>query len=152
VRRERVLDLRRVHVVAAADDQVLDAVDDRQPSFGIEAAHVAGVQEAAYGDLRRGLGVVQVARHRVVAAHHDLAGLARRHVGAGRVDDAQLDAPQRLAHAAEHARVGRCVQGAERGFGQAVALAHLRSEPALGAARDLVGQRRARGQRPAQRG
>ena len=59
----RVLDIPRIDVDAAADDQVLEPVDDVEVAVGVEPADVAGVQPAAAHRVRR-LGVgVPVAGH-----------------------------------------------------------------------------------------
>ena len=44
--RERVLDLARVHVEAAADDHVVEAVDDGDEAVGVAHRNVAGVHPA----------------------------------------------------------------------------------------------------------
>jgi len=46
VRGERLLDLDRVHVLAAGDDHVLDAIGEEQVALFIEVAPVAGAEEA----------------------------------------------------------------------------------------------------------
>ena len=56
---EHLLDLARVDVVAAADDQVLLAVDDEEVAVLVHLGHVAGAEPAVVGDrllggLRRG--------------------------------------------------------------------------------------------------
>ena len=83
VAQQQVLDLGRVRVEAADDEHVLDPADDAQVAVGVEGAEVAGVQPAVGVDRGRGrLRVVEVAAHHGVAAHEDLARLARRGVGA----------------------------------------------------------------------
>ena len=70
------LDLLRVDVLAAADDHVLDAVDDPQVAVLVEDADVAGVQPAV-GDRLDGVGgPVEIAAHDVGAADDHLAPLA----------------------------------------------------------------------------
>src|SRR5262249_58330121 len=64
-----VFDLLRRDVLAAADDQVLDAAGDPEIAVGIHARFVAGVQPAFVVDCRLRGGVVVVVRlHHVVAA------------------------------------------------------------------------------------
>ena len=120
------LDLGRVHVLAARDDQVVASVEHLQAAVGVEAADVAGVQPAALERARRRLGIVQVALHHGRSAHQDLARRAGRRVAAV-VDDPQLRAL--------HGRIGRGVRRAgraaaravatcERGLGEAVGGAH----------------------------
>ena len=79
---QQVLDLGRVRVEAADDEHVLDATDDAQVAVGVERAEIAGVQPSVGVDRGRGrFGVVEVAAHHGVAAHHDFTGLVRRGVG-----------------------------------------------------------------------
>src|SRR5437016_6098135 len=75
---QHFLDLARVDVGAARDDQVLRAVLDGEESFGVEAADIAGMQPAAAHGARRCFRVAPVARHHAVRARDDLAGLARK--------------------------------------------------------------------------
>src|SRR5580692_9014516 len=72
------LDLARIDVGAAGDDNVLGAVFERQIAFGIECADVAGVQPAAAQGRCRRLRIVPVARHHHVAAAQNFTGLAGR--------------------------------------------------------------------------
>ena len=60
--REAVLDLGAVHVLAAADDHVLRAVDDEVEALRVAVAEVAGVQPAVAHGLGGGVGAVPVAR------------------------------------------------------------------------------------------
>src|SRR3954462_13629221 len=73
---EDLLDLARVDVVAAADDQLLLAVDDEEVAVLVDLAHVAGVEPAVDDPLVGFLGLVPVALHDVVALDGDLADLA----------------------------------------------------------------------------
>ena len=85
-----VLDLGRVHVLAAADDHVLEPVHDEEVAVGIQPAHVARVHPAV---LERGGclgGPVPVALHDHGAACRDLAHLAGRQLAALAIDDAHL--------------------------------------------------------------
>ena len=50
VRVEHVLDLLGRHVLALADDDVLDPAGDEDRAVRVEAAEVAGVQEAVGGE------------------------------------------------------------------------------------------------------
>ena len=58
VRRDRVLDLDGVHVLAAGDDHVLHPIDEEEVALLVEVAGVAGVVPAAAERLggRLGLG------------------------------------------------------------------------------------------------
>jgi len=73
-----VFDIARVHVEAAAEDQVFLPVHHVQVSAGVQMADVAGVQPAVGEDRRRGVLGVPVAGHHARRPHADLAVLARR--------------------------------------------------------------------------
>src|SRR5438270_631430 len=105
VRVEDLFDLPRVDVEAAADDQLLLAVDDEEEAFLVLVAHVAGMEPAALERLGRGLRLLVVALHDVVAADHDLADvvLAARQGLVVLVEDLHLDAPDALPDGAEAA-------------------------------------------------
>ena len=106
VRVEHVLDLTRVHVEAAADDQVFLALDDVEEPVGVEPPDVAGVQPAVAQGARRLLGQAVVAEHHVRSAHADLTRVADGKRAVVVIEDRDLDAGERLAHGAElaHAR------------------------------------------------
>src|SRR6185312_1321571 len=72
---EDVLDLLRVDVLPAPDDQVLDPVDQGQIAVVVEPADITGVQPAAAQDLRRLLRPAEVAAHDVRPADDHLARL-----------------------------------------------------------------------------
>ncbi len=98
---QHVLDVAGVHVVPAADDQVLDPVHDVQVAVLVEPAHVAGVQPAA-AHHQRGLRLgVPVPAHQHRAAHADLAVLGRRRRRGVPALDADRHARRRTAHAAD---------------------------------------------------
>ncbi len=85
---EQVLDLRRGHVEAATDVDVLLPVGDPQRAVVVEHADVAGVQPAVGVDRTSGcFGVVVVAAHHVEPAYEDLVV----------VGDGDLDAIERVA-------------------------------------------------------
>src|SRR5690606_7163615 len=71
------LDFGRVHVVAAADDQVLAAAHDAHVVALVYPAHVAGLEPAVGRELLgRFLGHAPVALEHVGALHLDVADLA----------------------------------------------------------------------------
>ncbi len=70
-----LLDLARVDVVAAADNQVLLAVDDEVVAILVDCGDVAGVEPAVAHDLARRLLALPVAAHHERPAHHELARL-----------------------------------------------------------------------------
>ena len=85
VRADRLLDLDRGDVLAAGDDHVLAAVAQLDGAVGVPHREVAGVEPAAPERRLGGLRVVEVARHDVVAAHHDLAHACAPSRGTSRI-------------------------------------------------------------------
>ena len=80
----QILDLRRVDVVAAADDQILLTADDLQIAVRVEAAEIAAHEPArAIERLFGRLLVVEIAEGQARAAAADLADLAGRHLDIG---------------------------------------------------------------------
>ena len=121
---ERFLEDPRIDVVAAAEDDVLDAVDQEQVAVLVQVADVPGAQGAVAED---GLGVgraAPIAGHHLGAADADLAALAlpQQPVRVGRVADVDDGAGHRDADGAalDHA-VGRVAGDDGGGFGEAVA-------------------------------
>src|SRR5215210_978950 len=110
---QHLLDLARVDVVAATDDQVLLAVDDEEVAVLVHLGHVARAEPAL---LRDGLLVrvvtVPVALHDVVAADHDLADLALWDLVAVVVPHLHLDT---LDRGADRAGLALLVGMVERG-------------------------------------
>src|SRR5690242_13173557 len=88
---EKLLDLARIHILAAADDHVLDAADDVAVALRVDDGEIAAVHPARRIDgLARALGLVPVAAHHAVAAGEEFPGrAARRHATLG-VDDLYL--------------------------------------------------------------
>ncbi|MNS01806.1 hypothetical protein D3C72_330970 [compost metagenome] len=122
-----------IHVLATADDHVLEAVDDVDVTLLVHVGAVAGVHPAATQGLGGFLGVVPVAEHDVRAAHHHFAHGAARDRVVVFVDDAhghpQPRPPGRTQPATGDAggvMVFRAV-GGDRwcGLGHAVALGEL---------------------------
>src|SRR5581483_10670819 len=90
VRLQHALHLGRGDVLAAPDDDVLDAADDRQPAVGVHRRQVAGA-EPAPRDGGTGLLRVRIADEQLGAAQPELARVARRARTPGDgVGDAQL--------------------------------------------------------------
>jgi hypothetical protein len=109
-----LLDLPRVDVVAAADDQVLLAVDDGEVAVLVDPADVAGAEPPVGDRLGRLLGAPPVALHQVVAADRDLADLALGNLGALVVDDPHLHPPDRRADRTRLALPVGVVEGGHR--------------------------------------
>ena len=99
---DRLLDPARIDVVARADDQVLDAVDDEDEALLVHDADVAGAQVVADELVGGLLGLLPVALHHLRALDADLALLAQRHLlgGVGQVAQRDDRAGQRLADGA----------------------------------------------------
>src|SRR5262245_54819215 len=95
-----ILDLFRRDVLAAADDQVLDAAGDSEVAVGVDAGFVAGAKPAIRVDRRtRRLRVVVVALHHVISARAKLAALAgRADVPGFRIDDPGFDFGKKNTH------------------------------------------------------
>ncbi|HET8607657.1 MAG TPA: hypothetical protein VFL66_11605 [Gaiellaceae bacterium] len=129
MRVQRLLDLAREDVVAAADDQLLQPVDEVEVAVAVEAADVAGAQPAVRGERRGARGrVLPVARdHRGPAELH-LAELAEPHLAAAERHPDRAGPPLLALH------VRRRDPGE---LGQAVALVDLAAEDALELGRDL---------------
>src|SRR5690606_3541290 len=107
---DRGLDLARIDVLPAADDEVLEAAGDGDVAALVHDADVAGVQPAVGVDGLRGrVGQVVVAEHDLVAAGADLARLPDGQRRAVRPGDLHLDLPQRRAR-----RVQLVVRGVVR--------------------------------------
>ena len=85
MRRQGVLHLDAVHVLAAAIDHVLLAVDDEDQALVVDPREVAAVQPAVDERLGGLLGLAPVAAHDVRPADQQFAD-ARLGVGVGEVD------------------------------------------------------------------
>ena len=119
---QEVLDLHRVDVLAARDDDVLFAVHQVDEAVLVLAGHIAGVEPAVVEHLICGLGVLVVALHDAGAVDGQLAHVAGLYGLALFIDDLGLPAVARLADGAHlvdvvHAQVHAA--GAD-GLGQAV--------------------------------
>jgi hypothetical protein len=83
VLKQQVLDLSRVDIEAADEEDVLLAPCDREPAAGGHGSQVAGMQPAVRVDRRgRGGGVIEVSVHDAVAAHEHLPVGRDHHLGA----------------------------------------------------------------------
>ena len=112
VRRDRVLDLDRVDVLAAGHDHVLDPIDQVEIAVLVEVAGVAGVVPAAAERLLGRVLLVPVLDHVVAAARADLAVLSRRQQVAGLVLDRERDPGQRMADRAQQLAALAMILGA----------------------------------------
>ena len=144
---ERVLDLGAVHVLAAADDHVLGAVDEEQVAVVVQVAEVAGPVPAVDEGLGRGLAGCSSSRPsrsgRAPATSPTSPGGTSLPSG---VDDGDLDADGRLAARARRGRVEHALlvrqQGHDRrGLGGAVDMEQLGvGEGGVGAPQRLGGE------------
>src|SRR5262249_52189151 len=75
---QRLLDIARIHVHAAADDHVLLAVDDAEVAVSVLAGDVARIQPAIAQDLRGLIRPIPVALHHLRPAHRQFTHLAWR--------------------------------------------------------------------------
>src|SRR5919199_3189151 len=103
-----LLDLGRRDVLAAADDQLLEAARDGQEAVLVAPREVAraipAVPQGGSGFLR----LVVIAGHQVGTADDQLAFLAGRDIPAARrIDDAHREAGDRYAAGTEDAPAGR---------------------------------------------
>ncbi|MNM90031.1 hypothetical protein D3C81_1022770 [compost metagenome] len=89
--RQRVLHLGRIDVLAAADDHVLEAVDQEDKAFFVHVAAVAGMHPAIADGLGGGFRLVPVSKHDVGSAHHDLPGRTPWDFAVLLVDDTNFD-------------------------------------------------------------
>ncbi len=94
---EHLLDLRAVHVLAARDDHVLAAVHEEEIAAVVHEAEVAGPVAAVLEHRCRLLGLVPVSFHHVRSPHDDFAHLARVHLPAIGIQNADLVTDQSLA-------------------------------------------------------
>jgi len=76
VRAQKILDLHRIDVLAARDDDVLFAVHEIDEAVLVRTRHVARVKPAVFEDLGGGLGIVVVALHHARAPDAQLADCA----------------------------------------------------------------------------
>ena len=143
---QRFIDLARGDVLAALDDQLLDAAGDEEEAVGVAVAEVAGAQPAVGGEARGGgVGILVVAAHHVRTADRDLAGDAVGHRLQRGVDHPRF-AARGLAHRPELAprRIERVREAWRHRFGQPHRLDHAKAEFALEALQVLGRQRRRR--------
>ena len=119
------LDLGRGDILAAADDDLLLAVDDEQIAILVEVADVARADPTVRADRRLGrFGIAEIALDVSRSSDADFAGLARREQPVASPKDRDLD--QGLLSAPGGCGLGRVAApeiGAPRrvGFGEAIA-------------------------------
>ena len=132
MRHQHFFQLTRIHVVAAAQNHILDPIHNRQIAFVVKDADVAGVEPAVSHGFGGRIGAFIVALHNVVAANHDLAFFARCHWLIVRVHTGNVHAPQWLA---DSTGLGRQINMVERcnwrRFRQAVAFQNANAKHLL---------------------
>ncbi|MNL58138.1 hypothetical protein D3C87_1817510 [compost metagenome] len=85
---EKLFQLTRVNVLAAANDHVLVTPGDAHITLVIHARQITGVHPACLIDgLRGAFGIVPVTQHHAVAARAQLTDGAARNQVAGVIDD-----------------------------------------------------------------
>ncbi len=128
---DHLLDLGRRDVLAAADDQFLEAAGDGEEAVGVAPGEVAGAIPTLEESLLRLFRLVVIARHHVGAAHDQLALLAAGEVGAADgIDDAHGKAGDGETAGALHPSASRPVHRHHgRGLRDAVAVEQLDAEP-----------------------
>ena len=140
-----LLNLRRVDVEPAGDDELLDAGDELDKAVLLHHTHVAGAEPTVVEDLLGGLGVVEVAGEHLWALGKNLAGLAVGHVlvRVVRVHDADLGVREGDTDVAGATVRGlRVAHDDRRRLGQAVAFDQATAGGALPLLDDLLRQRR----------
>src|SRR6516162_11080875 len=92
---EKLLDLARVNILAAADHHVFDPAHDVAIAFFVDRREVAGVHPSGrINCLVRFLLVFPIAEHDQIAASQELAGGTARHDPTLDIDDLRLDMRQ----------------------------------------------------------
>src|SRR5439155_2083303 len=128
---EKFLDLAWIDVLSAADQHVLRASDDVAVAFGVDGGQVAGVHPAVLHHFARSRFIAPVALHHRIAAHAQLACLARRYNVAPLIDDLGFEPRLNLTnrrHATLEGIGGRALEGDRAGLRHAVGdgdLAHV---------------------------
>ena len=113
MRFENELDLARVDVEAAGDDQLFDPPADRKRAVPADLAHVTGAEESIGCEgLVGGLWVAPVAGENLAALEEHLVELAELH----------LDTGKRIADAARLTRALVRIRHHDSALGDAVAL------------------------------
>src|SRR5713226_2107284 len=135
------LDLVRVDVRSAPDDDVLDAADDMQISVLVDEAEVAHVRPPVGRQRTEVLAPVAILNQ--VAAHADLTSTAADRVGRWAIKDLPLGSIMRAADGrpAKRLRVGWARYGQLAGVHRAVEARYRHAGRGLPALRDLGGQR-----------
>src|SRR5215470_1329033 len=95
------LDLARIDVAAAGNDQVLGPVLEGEEPVGVETTVVAGMQPSTAQRIAARRLVPPITPHNHVAAADDLTGLADGEAPILTVDHADLDVGARHARRAE---------------------------------------------------
>ncbi len=110
---QRCFELERGHVLPAAPQRILLAVDEPEVPVLVDAAAVSGVVPEVTESLDGGRVIAPVAGEqtiRLLRADHDLTGLSRGHLDVALIDDLDLQAGRQLAHAARLAYATRVAQ------------------------------------------
>ena len=121
MRHQRLLDFARGNFLAGDDDQVFLSTRDVEEAVGIKPSEVAGLEPAIGRQRRRGFGgEIVIALHHHRALHPDLV-----------IDDPDLHAGDRLAHAARLVHLRRVQSNREAGFRHAIGFVERDAEARL---------------------
>src|SRR6185312_13520254 len=145
---DRLLDVARIDLVAAGDDDVLDAVDEEKVTVGVEVADIAGAQPATAEHRGGRLGLAPISRHDLRSAHRHFAALACRRQPRRVVERYDLDdgVRQRQPDRPRFIDAYQWIAGDHRrGLAEAVAFDQRAAGRLLELALDLQRQRRAAG-------
>src|SRR3984893_19111697 len=154
---EKLLDLARIDVLAAADHHVLDPPDDVAVALGVYGREIAGLHPAGRIDrLARLLLVIPVAEHDRIAASQQIARRAARHDPPLGIDDLYFAVrryPSNCRNPPLDRIVGRALEAYRAGLGHAVSDCDLGQVHPLDRAFHDLDRARASGHDPgAQRG
>ena len=126
---EKLLDLARIDVLAAAQDHVLDAPGDAREALGVDHGQIARVHPAVDQDGVGPFAVVPVALHHRIAAGQQFALLSHGQDPAVPIHHLAFHVRMDAAHRAD-ALFDRVIdvglKGHGRGFGHAIGDGHVR--------------------------
>ena len=155
---QRILDLRRIDVVAAADDQVLGAAGDPDVAVGVDPAEIPGPEVAALGQrpaIALGIGVDLAPTPGLRTQISPISSVAQRlriAPAGSQLQDLHVGIRKRKADAADlPLAVGRVDRDEARRLGHAVSLQHPHPGRILEAVEELDRHRRRAADREPQR-
>src|SRR3989304_157580 len=96
--RQHLLDLSRIHVETANDDQILLPVDNVEVSIVIAAAEISGAEPSVLQDLPGGVRPVEIPQHDVRTPGDDLSHRSIGDLSPLLIDHLELDARKSFSH------------------------------------------------------